>query len=60
MDFSKENESQQGRWASSPSIDGNGQFEYIENPEAMGKVPLLQPAPPIVHGTKPGPLPPTP
>ena len=29
-------ESQQGRWASGPSMDGKGEFEYVAEPEAMG------------------------
>jgi Mn-containing catalase len=53
MNFSKGIESAQGRWASGPTMDGNGEFEYIENPEAMGQIPTLSPAPIYIHGTSP-------
>jgi Mn-containing catalase len=36
QNFSEGTESQEGRWASGPSIDGKGEFEYVANPEAMG------------------------
>jgi Mn-containing catalase len=36
QNFSEGEESAQGRWASGPSIDGKGQFEYVAEPEAMG------------------------
>jgi len=59
-DFSKGTESKEGRWASGPSFDGKGEFEYIANPEAMGQIPVLDPAPLYVHGTLPGDMPPPP
>lgn len=55
MNFSEGTESSQGRWASGPSMDGVGQFEYIENPEAMGQIPNLATAPSYMHGTIPQP-----
>ncbi|MGD6940563.1 manganese catalase family protein [Cytobacillus gottheilii] len=58
MNYSKGTESAAGRWASGASMDGKGQFEYIENPEAMGQIPNLAPAPVYVHGTLPGSPPP--
>src|ERR687890_93553 len=36
QNFSEGTESQEGRWASGPSMDGKGQFEYVAEPEAMG------------------------
>ncbi len=36
MNFSEGQESEQGRWASGPSKDGKGQFEYVAEPPAMG------------------------
>ncbi len=55
MNFSEGTESSQGRWASGTSMDGQGQFTYIENPEAMGQIPHLQTAPMYIHGTPPHP-----
>jgi Mn-containing catalase len=60
MDFSKGTESKEGRWASGPAFDGKGEYEYIANPEAMGQIPILKPAPLYVHGTLPGDMPPPP
>lgn len=51
MNFSSGQESQNGRWASGPSYDGRGQFEYIAKPEARGQIPHLNPAPAFVHST---------
>jgi hypothetical protein len=34
--FSRGEESTEGRWASGPSKDGKGQFEYVADPQAMG------------------------
>jgi Mn-containing catalase len=36
MNFSEGRESEQGRWASGPSKDGKGEFEYVAEPAAMG------------------------
>jgi Mn-containing catalase len=52
-DFSKGTDSSQGRWAAGPTFDGKGEFEYIANPEAMGQIPILKPAPLYIHGTLP-------
>ncbi|MEC3883394.1 manganese catalase family protein [Halobacillus sp. HZG1] len=51
--FSKGTESQQGRWANGPALDGKGSFEYVEDPQPMGQVPDLKPGPPYIHGTPP-------
>ncbi|WP_102027581.1 manganese catalase family protein [Salirhabdus sp. Marseille-P4669] len=59
MNFSKGEESKEGRWAKGESFDGQGNFEYISNPEAMGQIPSLNPSPNYIHGTPmPGQLPP--
>ncbi|WP_404348434.1 manganese catalase family protein [Sutcliffiella horikoshii] len=44
-------ESKSGRWASGPSIDGKGEFSFIENPVPHGQNPTLNPAPGYIHGT---------
>ncbi|MBD2446506.1 manganese catalase family protein [Nostoc sp. FACHB-152] len=49
-------ESSEGRWAKGPSMDGKGEFEYVENPKPLGPEPHLPVADPKLHGT-PGPLP---
>jgi Mn-containing catalase len=36
QNFLEGQESQQGRWASGPSMDGKGEFEYVAEPEPMG------------------------
>jgi Mn-containing catalase len=36
QNFSEGTESQEGRWASGPTMDGKGEFEYVADPEAMG------------------------
>jgi Mn-containing catalase len=36
MNFSEGEESREGRWASGPSKDGKGEFEYVAEPAAMG------------------------
>jgi len=51
MNFSQGSESSQGAWARGPALDGIGQFQYVERPQAMGGAPQLQPAPPFVHST---------
>jgi Mn-containing catalase len=52
MNFSEGRESEQGRWASGPSKDGKGQFEYVAQPAAMGpEVEGLAEVDPRVYGT---------
>jgi Mn-containing catalase len=39
-------ESAEGRWASGPSMDGKGEFQYVANPQSIGPIPEpLQPDP---------------
>ncbi|SET98081.1 Mn-containing catalase [Salinibacillus kushneri] len=57
--FSEGTESEEGSWAHGKSMDGQGEFEYIAKPEAMGQIPELNPSPNYIHGTpKPGQMPP--
>lgn len=51
MNFSAGEQSREGRWANGKSMDGQGQFKYVTNPEAMGQIPSLIPQPSYVHGT---------
>ncbi len=52
MNFSDGHDSQQGRWASGPSKDGKGQFEYVAEPAAMGpEVEELNEVDPRLYGT---------
>jgi Mn-containing catalase len=51
MNCSEGKESQQGRWAAGPSMDGLGQFTYDDSPVATGQNPHLAPAPGYIHGT---------
>lgn len=53
MNFSQGEDSSTGRWASGPTFDGQANFEYDANPQAMGQKPELQPAPNYIHGTAP-------
>lgn len=50
-------ESQAGRWASGPSQDGRGTFEYLAEPRPLGPEPELGPADPRLHGTPKMPTP---
>ncbi|HEX2191482.1 MAG TPA: manganese catalase family protein [Longimicrobiaceae bacterium] len=53
-------ESSEGSWASGPTPDGKGTFEYLANPTPLGEeVVELPPVDPRVHGTPKSPLPPT-
>lgn len=51
FDLSRGDEARAGRWASGPSMDGIGQFQYVPNPPPYGKKPKLRPAPPNMHNT---------
>jgi len=53
FNFSEGNESAEGRWAKGPSIDGEGIFKYVENPEPRAPKPWLIPAPRYIHDTPP-------
>jgi Mn-containing catalase len=43
--------SSEGRWASGPSPDGKGEFEFLEDPEPLGNMVELSEADPMLHGT---------
>ena len=51
-------ESQDGRWASGPSVDGRGEFQYLAKPAPLSGEIHLAPAPPQFHGTGKQPVPP--
>ncbi len=51
LNFSEGEESKNGRWASGKSMDKQGEFQYVDKPEALGQNPMLNPAPPYIHGT---------
>lgn len=53
MNLSRGEESAQGRWASGPSMDGQGVFEYVQHPQPHAPKPVLRPAPPVYHNTPP-------
>ncbi|WP_100407955.1 manganese catalase family protein [Bacillus solitudinis] len=53
MNFSEGEESREGRWAHGATYDGQGDFQYVNNPKPMGGKPQLSPAPPFIHGTPP-------
>ncbi|MBG1240234.1 manganese catalase family protein [Nostoc sp. NZL] len=44
-------ESSEGRWAKGPSMDGKGEFEYVENPQPLGPEPQPPVPDPRLHGT---------
>ena len=44
-------ESAEGRWAKGPSMDGKGEFEYIENPKPLGPEPEPPQPDSRLHGT---------
>ena len=53
--MSQGTESSEGGWASGPSPDGKGEFEYLASPEPLSVEPELPPGDPRLHGTnKPG------
>jgi Mn-containing catalase len=56
-DVSEGNESSAGRWAKGTSIDGKGQFEYLDKPLPLGPEPELAQVDPRVHGTPAMPVP---
>jgi Mn-containing catalase len=49
--LSQGQESEQGRWAKGPSIDGKGEFEYLDQPQPLGPAPELQSVDSRLHGT---------
>ncbi|GLJ03679.1 hypothetical protein OAS1_29280 [Bacillus sp. YKCMOAS1] len=45
FNFSKREESKEGRWAHGRSMDGKGEFRYISVPVVFGSAPKLKLAP---------------
>ncbi len=56
FNFSQGNQSAEGRWAHGTSMDGEGKFNYVENPVPLAKAPKLKPAPPYIYDTPPAAL----
>lgn len=48
---SEGNDSQQGRWAKGPSMDGRGEFEFVAKPDPVGPKPQPPQPDPHLHGT---------
>ncbi|AYV67845.1 MULTISPECIES: manganese catalase family protein [Niallia] len=53
LNHSMGDESSKGRWASGPSMDGMGTFQYVRDVPPFGSAPKLKPAPPAEHNTPP-------
>ncbi|MGG3891788.1 manganese catalase family protein [Metabacillus fastidiosus] len=51
--FSEGEASKTGRWASGPSLDGEGKYRYIKQPIPEAEIPVLKPAPLKTHNTLP-------
>ncbi|MCR6472283.1 manganese catalase family protein [Bacillus safensis] len=51
FNFSRGEESKQGRWAHGRSMDGKGEFRYISVPVVFGSAPKLKPAPKELFNT---------
>ncbi|MFA1780762.1 manganese catalase family protein [Bacillus velezensis] len=51
FNFSRGDESSQGRWARGEAFDGRGEFRYISVPVAFASAPHLKPAPMWLHNT---------
>jgi Mn-containing catalase len=49
-------DSSQGRWASGPSIDGLGTFEYVAQPAPMAGIPIPSDGDPQLYGTPKTPM----
>jgi Mn-containing catalase len=57
IDASEGSESQQGRWARGPSVDGKGQFTYAKIQALTDDEGLLGQVDPRTYGTPASPLP---
>lgn len=53
FNFSRGNESAEGRWAHGPSMDGQGTFQYVQHSQPLAPAPKLPPAPPYIFDTSP-------
>lgn len=53
---SPDGESRMGGWASGPTPDGSGEFNYVENPQPMGPIPVPTQTDPKTYGTPAEPL----
>lgn len=53
LNHSLGDQSATGRWASGPSMDGMGTFQYVQEVPPFGPAPKLKAAPPAEHDTPP-------
>ena len=53
FNYSRGSDSAMGRWAQGRSIDGEGVFQYVDQPVPFGSAPVLNPAPSYIHDTLP-------
>ncbi|WP_050614163.1 manganese catalase family protein [Bacillus testis] len=51
--FSEGEESSTGRWAQGTALDGQGEYQYVQQPKPEGAKPILKPAPLKTHNTLP-------
>jgi Mn-containing catalase len=52
QNYSEGEQSREGRWAQGPSMDGKGEFSYLQNPEPLGEeVVELNALDPRIYGT---------
>jgi len=48
--------SSEGRWASGPTPDGKGEFEFLDDPQPLGNMVELDEVDPLLHGTGKAPV----
>ncbi|WP_074734682.1 manganese catalase family protein [Halobacillus karajensis] len=53
LNFSEGEESKEGSWTSGKTPDGEGEFDYVKEPQSYGGKQELKPAPSYMHGTPP-------
>ena len=51
--FSEGDESSKGSWAKGKALDGDGEYQWLEEPKIEGKAPKLKPVTPKMYGTPP-------
>lgn len=49
--FSEGSESQEGAWASGEALDGQGKYQWLDEPKIEGSAPKLNPVTPKMYGT---------
>lgn len=51
--FSEGDESSEGSWAKGKALDGEGEYQWLEEPKIEGEAPKLKPVTPKMYGTPP-------